>query len=40
MLSLFVGHDKHRHPERGRIAPRLEPDVEHPLPNQDAPVEA
>ncbi len=28
------------HPERWRVAPRLETDVEHPLPHQDRPVEA
>jgi hypothetical protein len=37
-LSRFVSHDEHRHVERWRVAPRLEADVEHPLPYQDRPV--
>jgi hypothetical protein len=36
-LSLFVSHYEDRHPEWRLVAPRLETDLEHPLPNHDRP---
>jgi hypothetical protein len=36
-LSLFVSHDEYWHPKRRWVAPRLEADVEHPLPQHDRP---
>jgi hypothetical protein len=36
-LSRFVSHDEHRHPVGRRVTPRLETDIEHPLPDHDRP---